>query len=58
MTSPPPSPTRRVLGRSSTGCRTACSASNVDTINGAKSDDTRARRIAKSVDLFLAGKPR
>jgi len=31
---------------------------HIDNINGAKSDDTRARRIAKSVDLFRAGKPR
>ena len=31
---------------------------HIDQINGAKSDDTRARRIAKSVDLFAAGKPR
>ena len=31
---------------------------HIDKIDGAKSDDTRARRIAKSVDLFRAGKPR
>ena len=29
-----------------------------DNINGAKTDDTRQRRIAKAVDLFLAGKQR
>jgi len=31
---------------------------HVDNINGAKTDETRARRIDKSVGLFLAGKPR
>ena len=31
---------------------------HVDNINGAKTPDTRARRIEKSVSLFLAGKPR
>ena len=29
-----------------------------DNINGAKTDETRQRRIAKAVDLFLAGKSR
>lgn len=29
-----------------------------DNINGAKTDETRERRIAKAVDLFLAGKER
>ncbi|MDO8391238.1 MAG: YdeI/OmpD-associated family protein [Actinomycetota bacterium] len=31
---------------------------HVDTINGAKTDDTRQRRIAKAVELFAAGKQR
>lgn len=31
---------------------------HIDTINGAKSADTRQRRIDKSVALFLAGKQR
>lgn len=31
---------------------------HIDTINGAKTDDTRQRRIEKSVSLFRAGKPR
>lgn len=31
---------------------------HVDNINGAKTDDTRQRRIAKSVQLFINGKPR
>jgi hypothetical protein len=31
---------------------------HVDTINGAKTDDTRQRRIDKAIALFLAGKPR
>ena len=31
---------------------------HVDTINDAKTDETRQRRIQKSVDLFLAGKKR
>jgi hypothetical protein len=31
---------------------------HIDSINGAKSDDTRQRRIEKAVALFLAGKPR
>lgn len=31
---------------------------HVDNINGAKSDDTRQRRIAKAIDLFRNGKQR
>jgi hypothetical protein len=31
---------------------------HIDNINGAKSEDTRARRIVKAVELFLAGKKR
>lgn len=31
---------------------------HVDTINGAKTPETRERRIQKAVDLFLAGKKR
>jgi len=31
---------------------------HVDNINGAKTDETRARRIEKAVSLFLAGKQR
>ncbi len=31
---------------------------HVDNVNGAKTDDTRQRRIEKSVGLFLAGKQR
>lgn len=31
---------------------------HIDNITGAKTDDTRTRRIQKSVDLFLAGKKR
>jgi hypothetical protein len=31
---------------------------HVDNVNGAKSADTRARRVEKAVALFLAGKPR
>jgi uncharacterized protein YdeI (YjbR/CyaY-like superfamily) len=31
---------------------------HIDSINGAKSADTRQRRIDKSVALFLAGKQR
>ena len=31
---------------------------HVDNVNGAKTDDTRRRRIEKCVDLFLAGKQR
>lgn len=31
---------------------------HVDNVNGAKTEETRARRIDKSVGLFLAGKPR
>lgn len=31
---------------------------HVDNVNGAKTDDTRARRIAKAVELFAAGKQR
>ena len=31
---------------------------HVDSINGAKSEDTRQRRIAKSVELLASGKPR
>jgi hypothetical protein len=31
---------------------------HIDNINGAKTDETRARRVAKSIDLFLAGKQR
>lgn len=31
---------------------------HVDNVNGAKTDDTRARRIAKAVELFAAGEQR
>ena len=31
---------------------------HVDTVNAARSEDTRRRRIAKAVELFLAGKKR
>jgi Bacteriocin-protection, YdeI or OmpD-Associated/Domain of unknown function (DUF1905) len=31
---------------------------HIDSINGAKSPETRQRRIDKSIGLFLAGKPR
>lgn len=31
---------------------------HVDSINGAKSVDTRQRRVDKAISLFLAGKPR
>lgn len=31
---------------------------HLDNINAAKTDETRARRIAKAVELFLAGKQR
>ena len=31
---------------------------HVDSVNGAKTDDTRQRRIEKAVALFLAGKQR
>ncbi len=31
---------------------------HVDSINGAKSADTRQRRVDKAIGLFLAGKPR
>ena len=31
---------------------------HIDNINGAKTDETRARRVAKAVELFLAGKQR
>jgi hypothetical protein len=31
---------------------------HVDNVNGAKSDDTRAKRVAKAVELFQAGKQR
>ena len=31
---------------------------HVDNINGAKAADTRARRVDKAIELFLAGKPR
>ena len=31
---------------------------HVDNINGAKSDDTRQRRIDKSISLFVDNKPR
>jgi uncharacterized protein YdeI (YjbR/CyaY-like superfamily) len=31
---------------------------HVDNINSAKAPDTRARRVDKAIELFLAGKPR
>jgi hypothetical protein len=31
---------------------------HIDNINGAKTDETRARRVAKAIELFLAGKQR
>jgi hypothetical protein len=31
---------------------------HVDTINSAKTDETRARRVAKAIELFLAGRQR
>ena len=31
---------------------------HIDNVNGAKTDDTRQRRIEKAVALFLAGKQR
>lgn len=31
---------------------------HVDNVNGAKTDETRARRVAKSISLFRAGKSR
>ncbi|MEN9644667.1 MAG: hypothetical protein RL238_1336 [Actinomycetota bacterium] len=31
---------------------------HIDNVNGAKTDETRQRRIEKAVALFLAGKPR
>ena len=31
---------------------------HIDSIEGAKTDETRARRVAKAVELFLAGKKR
>ena len=31
---------------------------HVDNINGAKTEETRGRRVEKSVQLFLAAKPR
>jgi len=31
---------------------------HVDNVNGAKTDDTRAKRVAKAVELFQAGKQR
>lgn len=31
---------------------------HVDNVNGAKTDDTRARRVARAVELFRAGKQR
>lgn len=31
---------------------------HIDTVNAAKSDDTRQRRIDKAIGLFLEGKPR
>lgn len=31
---------------------------HIDNINGAKTDETRSRRVAKAIELFLAGKQR
>ena len=31
---------------------------HIDNINGAKTNETRVRRVAKAIELFLAGKPR
>jgi Bacteriocin-protection, YdeI or OmpD-Associated/Domain of unknown function (DUF1905) len=31
---------------------------HVDLVNGAKTDETRQRRISRAIELFLAGKPR